>query len=76
MGRYDARSMDGIVGYILKRLGVITMTIKEFYEWAQKNDCENFNVLIAYCDEHHNLCYDELNSVIFNLDRKAEEIKI
>ena len=25
MGCYDARSMDGIVGYILKRLGVITM---------------------------------------------------
>ena len=26
MGCYDARSMDGIVGYILKRLGVITKT--------------------------------------------------
>lgn len=35
MGRYDARSMDGIVGYILKRLGVITMAKNYMAEVAK-----------------------------------------
>lgn len=52
------------------------MTIKEFYEWAQKNDCENYDVLITYRDEYHSLHYYKLNEDDFFLNRTVEVIEI
>lgn len=52
------------------------MTIKEFYEWAQKNDCENYDVLITYHDEYRAVCYDDLKEADFTLDRDTKEVMI
>lgn len=44
------------------------MTVKEFYEWAKKNQCENYEVEIQYRDSGG--CYNG------TADLREDEIEI
>lgn len=52
------------------------MTIKELYEWAKKNDCENYDVIIQYRDEYRCVSYDALEEYYLTLDRENQQIKM